>query len=340
MTPKRHIIPVFVPHLGCPNDCVFCNQRKISGALEPATAESTKAEVEGALGFIPQGADIQLAFYGGSFTAIPVREQNELLSVGADYIKRGKIKSMRLSTRPDCIDIGCAERLLEYGVKTVELGVQSLDDEVLCISGRGHTAKDAVFAADAVKRAGLELILQMMTGLPGDTKEKSIETAEKIAALRPDGVRIYPTVIVRGTALYEMWKAGEYMEHTVSEAADWCCDICEIFERENIPVIRLGLNPTDDLSGGEAAGGAYHPAFGQIVKSRRYLKAAERIIFEKYGENVPSSLEFQVCRGDTSAFIGQKRANMHILREKYGVNEIKVSETCEKPETHLYLSLK
>lgn len=326
MTPKRRIIPVFVPHLGCPNDCVFCNQKRISGEQRPMTALLAKTEIEKALENIPAGADTQVAFYGGSFTAIDEALQRELLGAAQEFKNQNKISSIRLSTRPDCIDGEIVERLLLYGVKTVELGIQSLDDEVLLKSGRGHTAEDAGKAVKLLKEAGFEVICQMMTGLPGDTKEKSIKTADKIAAMKPDGVRIYPTVIIRDTALFDMWQSGFYSEHTVEEAAEWCCDILDIFERENVPVIRVGLNPTDDLSNASAVGGAYHPAFGQIVENKRYLKKAVNLIEEKYGKNVPEKLTFAVGNGQISTMVGQRKANVIWLKEHYGIKEIKVTE--------------
>ena len=341
MTPKKYIVPVFVPHLGCPNDCVFCNQRRISGHTAPATADTVKEEIEKALRYIPEGADTELAFYGGSFTAIDEEQQIALLSAAAPYISDNKIKSIRLSTRPDCIDSRTVERLLLYNVKTVELGVQSMCDDVLEASNRGHTALDAKKASKLIKEAGLELILQMMTGLPGDTREKSLHTAKKLADMGPDGVRIYPTVIIKDTRLYDMWRDGSYAEHTVDEAADLCCDILEIFEKADIPVIRLGLNPTDELSGSAAVGGAYHPAFGQIVYGRRYLKRAAELIKETYPDgDVPDELSFIVPRGDISTFVGQKRCNIKALCEMFGIKEIKVSESDEKCPVSGGLALK
>lgn len=230
MSARESIIPVFVPHLGCPNDCVFCNQRRISGEQLPAGPETVKNAIESAAAFLPQGGKRQLAFYGGSFTAIPVCQQQALLSVAKEYLDRGDIDSVRLSTRPDAIDDEILHRLRAHGVETIELGAQSLDDEVLILSGRGHTAEDVGNASRLIKARGFKLILQMMTGLPGDTPEKDIETAKKIIALKPDGVRIYPTVIVRDTALYDMWQAGTYPEHSIEDAVQVCSELLPLFE--------------------------------------------------------------------------------------------------------------
>ncbi len=323
MTPKRHIVPVFVPHLGCPNDCVFCNQRRISGQKEPQTPENVKNIIETALLKIPENAPCELAFYGGSFTAIPEEEQISLLSVVKPYIDTGRIGEIRVSTRPDCINEAVIERLIKFGVKTVELGVQSLDEAVLKASERGHTAEDAENAVKLLRTFGFNIILQMMTGLPASTAEKDIYTAEKIIALQPDGVRIYPTVIVHDTPLYDMWREGEYREHTVKEAVELCAKLTELFDAAGIPVIRLGLNPTEELSGGGAAGGAYHPAFGELVKSASYLKRAVKILEKaEAGENIVIS----VAPGQVSLMTGQKRCNIDALKKRFGFRNVKIIE--------------
>ena len=329
MSARESIIPVFVPHLGCPNDCVFCNQRRISGQQKCADADSVRQAVDTANRILPKGARRQLAFYGGSFTAIDVSVQTNLLSAAKEYLDRGDISSIRLSTRPDAIDGAVLDRLEAFGVETVELGAQSLDDGVLLLSGRGHTAQDVVDASKLIKSRGFKLILQMMTGLPGDTKEKSVETAKRIIALSPDGVRIYPTVIVRDTALFDLWQYGHYREHTVEEAVDWCAEIVPLFDAAGIPVIRLGLNPTDELSGGAAAGGAYHPALGELVKSRIMLKKAQTLLG---GIEENSAVEIVVGRGKTSQMLGQKRCNYESLVRDFRLKSLRVCEREEKDD--------
>lgn len=320
MSARQSIIPVFVPHLGCPNDCVFCNQRRISGSPEPATAETVVNAIENAAALTPTGTKRQLAFYGGSFTAIPTVEQEALLAAAKPYLDSGVISSIRLSTRPDAIDETVLERLKKYGVQTVELGAQSLDDEVLYLSGRGHNSKEVEDASKLIKAAGFNLILQMMTGLPGDSEEKSIETARKIIALKPDGVRIYPTVIVRDTALFDMWCDGTYKEHTVEDAVSVCSKLVPLFEEACIPIIRMGLNPTDELSGGSAAGGAYHPALGEMVHSRIMRNKAETLLEGAEGK--------AVCLGvrssDVSKMTGQHRCNIEYLCEKFSLKSLKI----------------
>ncbi len=323
MSARESIIPVFVPHLGCPNDCVFCNQRRISGSTEPATAQTVRVAVESARP-APAGMKRQLAFYGGSFTAIPVEEQLSLLDAARVYLERGDIHSLRLSTRPDAIDLPTLKRLREYSVETIELGAQSMDDEVLRLSGRGHTTADVENASRLIKAEGFRLILQMMTGLPGDSDEKSIETARRIIALEPDGVRVYPTVIVRDTALYDLWQAGHYKEHSVEDAVRVCAKLLPMFAAAGIPVIRLGLNPTEELSSGAAAGGAYHPALGELVKSRIMLNRALGLLA---GVPAGSSVTIAVHKSKVSQMVGQHRQNVETLKRELSLKEVKVFPT-------------
>jgi len=317
---RECIIPVFVPHLGCPYTCVFCNQNRISGAQSPAAPETViEAMKQAALPGKP--VKRQLAFYGGSFTAIPLEQQTALLQTAKMYIDRGELDSIRLSTRPDAISEEILQRLKQYGVETIELGAQSMDEEVLRRSGRGHTAKDVENASLLIRQYGFRLILQMMTGLPGDTPERSLQTARRIISLSPDGVRIYPTVIVRDTALYELWKRGSYEEHTVEQAVTTCAAMVPLFEEAGIPIIRLGLNPTDDLSGGDAAGGAYHPALGELVRSRIYRNRAELLLADT---EPGTSVILGVAPEKISQMTGQHRSNLEYLKQKYGLRELKV----------------
>lgn len=316
---RARILPVFVPHLGCPNDCVFCDQKRISGSPLPASGHDVTETLEGAR---EQGlARLELAFYGGSFTAVSPVLQRELLEAAAPYLTDGTVRSIRLSTRPDAVDADILAFLREHGVETVELGAQSMDDGVLTASGRGHTAADTVQAAALVKAAGLKLILQMMTGLPGSDREKDVQTARRIAALGPDGVRIYPTVIVKNTALEDMWRAGTYREHTVSEAVAVCADILPIFQAAGVPVIRLGLNPTAELTASGAVAGAYHPALGELVRSEVLRRRASALL-----RDVPAgaSVTLGVAPERVSAMTGQHRANIRALQEEFSLASLAV----------------
>lgn len=333
MSARECVIPVFVPHLGCRHECVFCNQRRISGSEKAATAATVKQAIEQSAALPRSGAKRQLAFYGGSFTAIEPERQEELLGAAAEAIGKGEIDAIRLSTRPDAIDETVLARLKRFGVETVELGAQSMDGEVLRLSGRGHTAEDVVRSSEAVKAAGFRLILQMMTGLPGDSVDKDIETAKKLIALRPDGVRIYPTVIVRDTALYDLWRAGEYREHSVEDAVAVCAQLMPLFEEANIPVIRLGLNPTEELSQGAAVAGAYHPALGELVRSRILLEKARALLA---GTEPGSRVTLGVNAAELSQMIGQKRQNVRALSRALALEELHI-RSCEAERGEIVL---
>ncbi len=336
MSARASIIPVFVPHWGCPHACVFCNQRSITGQRRNASAGDVQQAIETAAAFLPKGEKRQLAFYGGSFTAIPTGEQEALLGAAQPYLARGEISSIRLSTRPDAIDGETLARLRRFGVETIELGAQSMDDEVLRLSGRGHTAQDVERASRLIRAAGFSLILQMMTGLPGDTPEKDLETARRLIACRPDGVRIYPTVIVRGTALYEQWRAGRYREHTVEDAVSVCARLLPLFEDAGIDILRVGLNPTEELSGGEAAAGAYHPALGELVRSRIYRSRAEALLD---GIEPGSRVTITVGKGRTSQMTGQHRQNLDWLQERFALAALYVREEVSESGDFLSFSI-
>ena len=332
MAPKRKIIPIFIPHAGCKNDCVFCDQRRITGAEMPviengylkiANLESVSLPAE-------------LAFYGGSFTAIPIELQINLLEAAQSFLKSDPLNSIRISTRPDCLDDASINRLKYYGVTTVELGAQSMCDDVLLQSQRGHTASDVEHASMLIKNSGLKLILQMMTGLPGDTREKSIYTAECFVKLKPDGVRVYPTVVVRGTKLHELWERGVYKEHTVESAVELCSELCPIFDKAGIPIIRLGLNPSESLSAGDAVAGAYHPAFGELVYSRMYYYDAVKLLD---GVAPGSSITIAVPPGRVSIMTGQHRCNIDALIKKFSLHSLKVVEYNLKSNTKLDLHI-
>ncbi len=318
---RRCIIPVFVPHLGCPNTCVFCEQHRISGEIQAVNAERVTETVERAVASSGTDGGAQLAFYGGSFTAIEENMQNSLLVAAQNLRERGLITSVRLSTRPDCVDDGIIRRLVRYGVDTVELGAQSMDDTVLRLTKRGHSAEDVRRASRLIKKSGVKLILQMMTGLPGARDESDIETARQIIDLAPNGVRIYPTVIVKGTELYDMWESGAYTEHSVEDAVRVCADIVPMFEAMGIEIIRLGLNPSEELSGGAAVGGAYHPALGELVRARIMYKRASELL-----KGVPENSELTLTVGARylSQLIGQKGENRARLCAKYKLKSLHI----------------
>lgn len=326
MSARASILPVFVPHRGCPHQCVFCDQNRISGEKERVDAQRVRELMKAAAAPGEEGCERQLAFYGGSFTAIDRHEQQALLDAAREGIERGWISSVRLSTRPDAIDGATLRRLKAAGVAVIELGAQSMDDEVLRLSGRGHGAQDVRNAARAVKTAGFSLVLQMMTGLPGDSEEKSLATARELIALEPDGVRIYPTVIVKGTALEKLWRSGAYREHSVEDAVRVCARLLPLFEKAGVPVIRLGLNPTEELSGGAAVAGAYHPALGELVRARLWRNRAEALL-----QGVPGNSRATLCVPSRrlSQMLGQRRENVRWLGERFSLASLSVRGTAD-----------
>lgn len=321
MSAKKHIIPAFVPHIGCRELCVFCNQKNISGFLKPYDREDV-LRLLGGVEF-ECGREYELAFYGGSFTAIPRSRQEELLGAAREYIKSGLLSSIRISTRPDAIDEEKLNMLKDYSVKTIELGAQSMDDRVLSLSGRGHTAEDVSRSAKLIKKHGFSLGLQMMTGLPGSDDSADLETAEKIAALEPDFVRIYPTVIIKGTALELMLREGSYKEHSVEDAVSICARIIPVFEQKGIDIIRLGLNPTEDLRQHYVLGGAYHPALGELAGARlMYDLIKEKL--NKKGVRNWRTLNICVRPELVSQTVGHKRENVTRLQNEFNIAKIKV----------------
>jgi len=316
--PRSRIIPLFVPHAGCPHQCVFCDQHRISGAQSPATPELLVRTVEAALPRCGDGAE--LAFYGGSFTAIEATAQKALLEAAQPYLAEGRLSALRCSTRPDAIDAAVIARLRRYGVATVELGCQSMDDTVLRAAGRGHTAVDSVRAIGLLQAAGLRVIAQMMTGLPGDTPQRAVATAEAIAALRPDGVRIYPTVVVRDTPLSTLFRRGDYRPQTTEEAVTLCAALWELFRVRDIPVLRVGLNPTDGLADSVLAG-PYHPAFGELVLSRMFLDRARRVLEPLRGAD---EAMLYVAPQNVSRMVGQHRCNLRTLTEEFSIGTLKI----------------
>ena len=315
---RNRIIPIFVPHLGCPHQCVFCNQRSIAGTLSACTAQDVTAQIEQGIACSGNGAEV--AFYGGSFTAIPAEQQMELLGAVQPFLECGAVLGIRLSTRPDAIDAETICRLRAYGVKTVELGSQSMDDCVLELCQRGHRAADTERACSLLQEAGFSVILQMMTGLPGSTLETDLQTAARMIALNPDGVRIYPTVVVQGTLLEQWHREGNYCPQTTEDAAACCAKLYRMFEAAEIPVLRMGLQPTEDLSGGKAIAGPYHPAFGELVKSRIFYENACKLL----DQTTARTVKLLVRSDSVSMMVGQKRENLRKLSARYPEKKLKV----------------
>lgn len=307
----RHItVGLFVPHKGCPHQCSFCNQKSISGQIKELTAEDVHSAVTKAMEN-PNLKNAEIAFFGGSFTAIERGYMLSLLQAAAGYIDGEKFKGIRISTRPDCIDDEICTVLKDYKVTAVELGAQSMDDEVLRLNQRGHTALDVENAVKMLKAYGFETGLQMMTGLYGSDGDESLETAKKIIALSPDTVRIYPTVVLESTRLAELFEKGEYAPQGVEEAVDICSQLLMMFHKAQLKVIRVGLHSGGNVEEGFVAG-AYHPAFKELCESRIYYKL---ILDELKNKNVTHCTVFVPC-GALSQALGQKKQNLILLGEK------------------------
>lgn len=278
---KKHaIIPIFIPHLGCPNDCVFCNQKKITAKLAPVGEEEVTDLIERYLPTLQgRGLEtIEIAFFGGSFTGIPIEEQSRYLRIAADYKSRGLVNKIHLSTRPDYIDRKILDNLKAHDVDVIELGVQSLDNEVLKLSNRGHNAEIVYESSQLIKDYGFELGIQLMIGLPGDSLEKCLYSARETVKIAPELARLYPTIVIKDTELFEMYRLGDYSPLTVNEAAVITKEMYKILDDAGINIIRVGLKSTDIINDRtdncNLAGRTYHPAFRQIVEG---LIARERI---------------------------------------------------------------
>ncbi len=320
----KHVnIPIFIPHLGCPNDCVFCNQRKIT-KTEEFDAESVIPQIEAVLK-TTEGCEREIAFFGGSFTGIERELMIKLLKIGSDYIKRGDVKSLRCSTRPDYIDGEILDTLKFYGMKTVELGIQSTSDEVLKICKRGHTKEQAINAMKAVKAHGFELIGQMMTSLPHSTLIDEIKTAEDICACRADGARIYPTVVFKDTALAKMAESGSYSPSEKNDTVYRCKEVKKVFIKNGVPVIRLGLQAQDNIEG-EISSGIYDPSVGSAVDSAIYYEKTDELL-QPYRDVLKNAfVTLYVAKGQTSSAVGIGGVNKNKLINKHGIYKIKVIE--------------
>lgn len=322
MKNKKVIIPIFIPHKGCPFDCIYCNQKSISGQISDITVNDIRDTIASFKATISPGIIPEVAFYGGSFTGIDKKEQTKFLKCVYDYVERGEVSSIRLSTRPDYIDCDILENLCRYGVKTIELGVQSLDDEVLKISHRGHTKDDVLNAVLLIKRYGFNLGIQTMIGLPGDSKQKAIATANEVVRLRPDFVRIYPTLVIRDTYLCNMLEDGRYIPLSLEDAVDICASVYKIYLDNDINVIRVGLQPTENIvNGGDVRGGPFHPAFRQLVEARIFRDLIEYEIKKK---GITDSVDVYVGYRYISSAVGQGRENIIYLKNMLGLKDVHV----------------
>lgn len=317
---KHSNIAFFIPHVGCPNKCSFCNQNSISGAKDVPRQKDIIDTLSFALKNM--SADklkyTEIAFFGGSFTAINKDYMLELLSAAKQFVGKNKFSGIRISTRPDAIDDDILLLLKEYGVTAIELGAQSMCDEVLEKNFRGHSSLDVVNASDLIKKHGFSLGLQMMTGLYLDTPQKSIETARKIADLKPDTVRIYPTVVIKGTYLEQLYNEGKYCPLDVEKTVELCARLLDFFDEKNIKVIRVGLHDQPSLKE-DFVSGAYHPALGELIMGERMFRKTLLLIKEANIEN--GMVNVAVNPRSVSQFVGQSKCNINkLLRLGFDIN--------------------
>lgn len=320
---KEYIIPIFVPHLGCKQCCTFCNQRTISGEQKQVTAKDVIETIEYYLkSFKNDNEYIEVAFFGGSFTAIERTKQEELLKAVQPYIKSKKVNSIRLSTRPDAIDKDILKMLKKYHVKTIELGVQSTNNYILARCKRGHSFENVKKASKLIKWYGFNLGHQMMVGLPDSNSKDDIQTAKDIIKLKPKMVRIYPVLVIKGTELELECNKKEYTPLTVTQAVERCKEIVKLFNKKKIKVIRVGLQNTDTISEisskeSEVVAGPFHPAFGQLVEDAIWY---DRIVEEIKKINAKViRVEVQANVKDMNNIIGHKRENINRLKDTYAV---------------------
>jgi radical SAM enzyme (TIGR01210 family) len=317
---KEHaIIPIFLPHRGCPNDCVFCNQKEITAKMEPALKEEMIETIEKYMSTLSRGKVkvIEIAFFGGSFTGMPMEEQNLYLKIAKEYKDRGMIHEIRLSTRPDYIGKEILENLKRYGVDTIELGAQSFHDEVLSLSNRGHISQDIRDSAAMIKDYGFKLGIQLMIGLPGDTYERAIESAEETIKLKPDMTRIYPTITLRNTALAQMYFSGEYKPFSREEILKTTKDVYKLLVNKDIKVIRVGLKSSDLINEENAiVAGDYHPAFRQMVEAELFKEKIEEYL-EGSDLTHCKKIIFYTNEKNSSNIIGHRKSNKQYFEAKY-----------------------
>ena len=299
---KHYNIPVFISHFGCPHTCVFCNQVKINGRETDIACSDIIEIIDEHLKLLPKNSVKEVAFFGGTFTGIDKRIQENYLATVKPYIDAGLVDGIRLSTRPDYINEKILDLLLKYGVTTIELGVQSLDDEVLSQSERGYKSSIVEAASTLIQEYGFKLGIQVMPGLPGSTDKTDFETAEKVVKIKPDMVRVYPTLVINNTKLEKMYYNKEYSPMDLEDAVERVLPIMALFELNDINIIRVGLQPSEDLcEDGVIQAGPFHPAFKEIVETEIYGRFLRSLNLE--------TLDILTHEKNISKIVGMKKKN-------------------------------
>lgn len=323
------VIPVFIPEKACPFRCVYCNQYHITQCTCSVEPDDVKQQIDNYLRTIPPYAHVRLGFFGGSFTGMPITEQNRYLQVAQPYIESGRIREIQLSTRPDYINEEILQNLQAHHVTTIELGAQSLDDEVLRLSGRGHTAAEVEQASALIRSYQFKLGLQMMLGLPGDTRDKALATARRIVELGAQCTRIYPTLVIKDTELETMYREGRYQPLTMDEAVAQAADVMEIFEQAGVQILRVGLHPSEGLISRESlVAGPFHVSFKELVETERW----RRRLVAALGDRQGGILQLTVHPSNVNAVVGYGGANRKWLEERFQQVVIKQEAGVERGE--------
>lgn len=335
---KPYIIPVFIPHAGCPHQCVFCNQKAIarSEAQSPTTAQ-IEASIRSYLNYLtPNRKPVQIAFFGGNFLGIDCREILRLLNAATPFVHGGIVDGIRFSTRPDTLTKDRLEILQGFPVSTIEIGAQSMNDAVLSLCRRGHTARHTARAAHLAKAAGYEVGIQMMVGLPGDDDSGAISTGRQIAALDPDFVRIYPAVVLEHSPLANWYRKGQYTPLSLSAGVSLVKRLYLIFQESSIAVIRMGLQATADLENGSILlAGPFHPAFGHLVIAEIYRDRVIELLTA--GCRAMDTLTLRVHPKRISAMRGLKNETIHDLKTRFHTRHIDVTGDPLMPDHHIWM---
>ena len=318
MSKKEYIIPIFIPFLGCPHDCAFCNQLKITNYKDDINKENTIRQINQYLSYFPKNENIkEIAFFGGSFTGLDEEVMISYLEIALNYKKKGIIDRIRLSTRPDYINNSILDILKKYEVDVIELGIQSLDNEILNANERGHSKEDSIMASKLIKDYGFKLGHQIMPGLYKDSFDKAIKTGLESIKMNPDMVRIYPTLVIKDTKLEKLYKEGLYKPLSLDEAIEISSRLYMIYSYKKIPVIRIGLQPTENINEKkDVVAGPFHPSIRQLVETNIHKIYLEELT-SKY--KFKNKIKIHVSNREISIIAGNKKANKNYFYKKYGL---------------------